>query len=410
MSSTIRKFQLDSTPQLDAFARLRVSSPYTIFDSKLLSDKGSLYYDEVLNGSATSVHSQTDAAVSMSVSSSGDYAIRQTYMRFNYQPGKSQEVLFTGVLGSPTINTEAKIGYFNTSTTAPYTANEDGLYFGCDGTGVYVAQAKSGVTTKVYQESWNKDRVDGSGGITNPSGVTANWAGREVFSVDFEWLGVGDARFYIFVNDMPILLHEFENANDGDSSGAYMSSPNHSIRYELRSTGGSKTIKQVCASVISEGGVEPSGVSRSFNTGITAQNVGTTKEAMIGFRLKDTHLNATVVTEFLSLIATGNEDTLWELQMNPTYANTESFVSAGSSSPVEYMIGDGANEVTVDGIVLASGYLSDNTNQLGQLANTIVNPGVSIDGDRDEVWLCCACQTGSGNYLAAMNLRELNIG
>lgn len=403
--SLIRQFSLEPGPQLDAFARLRVSEPFTVFDSKLLSDKGDLYWEEETNGTATSVHSTTDAAVTMSVSSSGDRVIRQTYMRFNYQPGKSQMVLITGILGDPVASTEARIGYFNSSTVSPYTADRDGIYFGTDGSDVYLAVSKTGTETKVIQSAWD-DPMDGTG----PSGITADWTGTQIFGVDFEWLGVGTIRYYLVVDGVPRLIHTINNANTGQS-GAYMSSPNHSVRYEVRSTGGANTIKQVCCTVMSEGGVEPSGLSRGVDTGITTQNINAASlEAMIGYRLKSTHLNATIITKFLSLIPTGNEDTQWQLQLNPTYADTPTWNSAGTSSPAEFAVGSGANTISVDGTILAAGYTSDDTNNLGEVAETIIHPGVALDGTRDEIWLCARPQSGGGNYLASINLRELNIG
>lgn len=93
--------QFGDSPSIDAFGRMRVADPNTLFDSKMLWDKQPLIWDEEItngSGNATSTHSVTDSRVRMHVEA-GDTIIRQTFMRFNYQPGKSQQAMFTGVIG-----------------------------------------------------------------------------------------------------------------------------------------------------------------------------------------------------------------------------------------------------------------------------------------------------------------------
>ena len=143
---------------LDAFARLRTSFPFTIFDSKQLNDKAPLFWDEVISnvsGNATSTHSTTDAATTMAVgANAGDYIIRQTKNRFNYQPGKSQLIIMTGVMSKQSGVTK-RIGYFNSSIVAPHTADFDGVYFENDGTDVSINTAKTGTIDKITQANWN---------------------------------------------------------------------------------------------------------------------------------------------------------------------------------------------------------------------------------------------------------------
>ena len=73
----------------DAFGRLRVSEPYTNFDTKFLYDKVPLLWDESVIG-GTSTHDATNACIDMSVTASCHSVIRQTKSRFNYKSGKSQ--------------------------------------------------------------------------------------------------------------------------------------------------------------------------------------------------------------------------------------------------------------------------------------------------------------------------------
>lgn len=78
---------------LDAFGRLRVSNPYTLFDSQNRYTKDP-QFDESLSGSATSTHLPNESSVQMQVTTaSGDEVVRQTKRSFPYQPGKSLFVI-----------------------------------------------------------------------------------------------------------------------------------------------------------------------------------------------------------------------------------------------------------------------------------------------------------------------------
>lgn len=87
----------------DAFDRLRTAHPKTLFDSKQLADALPLQWDDQgVSGSGTgSSHSVNQAASTLSVSNlTAGRRVRQTKRWFNYQPGKSQLILMTGVLGA----------------------------------------------------------------------------------------------------------------------------------------------------------------------------------------------------------------------------------------------------------------------------------------------------------------------
>lgn len=390
--------------QLDAFARLRVSNPFTIFDSKLTANKAELFYDEDTNGTGGITYNTGESSVTLDVSANADRAIRQTYMRFNYQPGKSQLILLTGVMGDVVADTEARIGYFNTGTSAPYTATRDGLYFGRDGTDQYVAISNLGVETKITQSNWNLDKMDGTG----KSGITLDFTKTNIMLIDFEWLGVGRVRFGYVIDGIPVYVHQELNANT-DNTKVYMAVPNHSIRYEIYSTGGTSELLQICSSVISEGGSDPVGLTRGINTGITTQAVSTTKEALLGYRLTTASLCTTILNKVISIINTTKGDFLWELQLNPTYADTPSWTSGGTSSAIEYAVGSGANTLSADGEVLATGYGSE-LSKIDLDIDSIIHAGVALDGTRDEIWIVVQSLSGSIDFVAGLNLNELSCG
>jgi hypothetical protein len=395
---------------VDAFGRLRVSEPETLFDSKQLVGKLPLFWDEATSGgSETSTHSTVNASTTMTVTANGEYVIRQTKMRFNYQPGKSQQVFLTFVLGTGVASVEKKVGYFNSSTSGPYTANVDGLYLKQDGTTVSVCQSKNGTETAVAQSDWNINKMDGTG----PFPFTVDWSKAQILIIDFEWLGTGRVRFGLVLAGSIVYVHEFKNANNLDS--VYMSSPNHSCRYEIRSTGGTDSLEQICSSVASEGGSESLGILHSASTAGTHidADVENTLYAIIGIRLKSTELSTSVRLVSGSIqCQTASELLEWNLLWNPTVAGVFTFNGITNSS-VEYATGATANTVT-GGTLLAAGFFQSTSGGGGSgstdlQAENALRLGAAIDGTVDELVLAVRPVGGTtgADIEAALGWREL---
>jgi len=402
-----QSIKADDSFSIDAFGRWRVSEPYTIFDSKMVNDKQPLYYDEVTSGTGAATHDTNEASVTMSVSTTGDYVIRQSFMRFNYQPGKSQQIFLTGIVKEPVANTESRIGYFNTSTTAPYTANRDGIYFGQDGTNNYVAISFNGTENKITQANWNIDPMDGTG----PSGKTADFDRVQIFFIDFEWLGVGRVRTGLVIDGKIFYIHEFNHANEPGQTTVYMQSPNHSVRYEAYSTGGSISMKQICASVASEGGVEASGVTRGITTGGAEVTVGTAIEGVLFYRLNQNTPCTTLVLDNFSAIDISNNAGNFEyyLILNPTIAGTTLTWNLETNSAIDVALGNGDNTLT-GGTILLTGFATGDVPSVTIPSNLVINPGVSIDGTFDIVAIAVRMISGSDDFEAAANIREVTCG
>jgi len=397
------------TFSIDAFGRWRVSNPVTLFDSKQTVDNGPLFWDEEIvnnGGSTTATHSTADASTTMTVdSTSGDRIIRQTKMRFNYQPGKSQQILCTFVLGDAVASTTKRIGYFNTSTSAPYTANIDGIYLEQDGSTQNIVQAKNGTDTSIAQSSWNIDPMDGTG----PSGQTIDWTKAQIFIIDFEWLGVGRVRTGFVIDGVIYYAHQFLNANSVTS--VYMSDSNHSLRYEIRSTGGTASMQHICSSVASEGGSQALGTLFYTSTAGTHVDCNTenTIYAIVGIRLKTTHLSTTIrLLNMAMQVQTAGEFGEWMLIYNPTVAGTFTY-SDITNSAIQKATGATANTVT-GGLFMSGGYIESGGgggggggggNPVGGSASAELNNalrlGSQIDGTRDEIVLCFRPIAGSTN-------------
>lgn len=151
---------------------------------------------------------------------------RQTRMRFNYQPGKGQEVILTGVFGAGQAGITKRIGYFDTN---------NGLFFQLSGTTLSVVRrtstSGSPVDNVVTQANWNIDKLDGTGA----SGVTLDLTKTQIMIIEFEWLGVGRVRYGFDIDGKIIFVHQLFNANN--LTEVYISTPNLPVKYEIANDG-----------------------------------------------------------------------------------------------------------------------------------------------------------------------------
>jgi hypothetical protein len=236
------------SPSLDAFGRVRISNPVTIFDSQHQYDKQPRLWVEKAVGTASATHQADESAVDLTIgASSGDRMVRQTREYFRYQPGKSQQIKITTTFGAAQANTEKLVGYGDDS---------NGIFFGQDGGGPFVLLRSKTTGTvsdarKVYQADWSLDKMDGDG----RSGITLDLSKSQICIMDIEWLGVGRVRVGFVTGGIIHYVHEFLNANS--VTAPYMTTANLPVRYEIRNTAAaaaSSTLKQICCEVESEGG------------------------------------------------------------------------------------------------------------------------------------------------------------
>ena len=111
----------------DAFGRLRVGQLETLFDSKLSYGKLPILWDEVVSANASSTHVEVDSCVNMAVTANGAYAIRQTRQRWNYQPGKSQLLVYTFKIPTAA-GVTSRVGLVHGNNATPH-AIHDGVFF-----------------------------------------------------------------------------------------------------------------------------------------------------------------------------------------------------------------------------------------------------------------------------------------
>jgi hypothetical protein len=286
---------------VDAFGRLRTAQPFTLFDSQNRFGIDP-QFDTSTTGSGATSHLANESSVEMSVTTtSGDEVIRETKRVFPYQPGKSLLVMATFVFAAQQENLRQRVGYFGAN---------DGVYFEQNGTDVrfVVRTSTSGSaddTRYVAQSSWNVDKLDGTG----PSGYTLDVTttpSAQILFMDFEWLGVGTVRCGFVINGEFIVCHKFHNANSLDK--VYMKTAILPIRYEITATGtlsSSAAMKQICSSVISEGGYQQVN-ALSWARMTAATTVTTSFEPLVSIRLNSGSLDAVVLPAYYTVFPIPN--------------------------------------------------------------------------------------------------------
>jgi hypothetical protein len=194
---------------------------------------------------------------------------------------------------------------------------------------------------------------------TGPSGLTLDISKAQILWMDLEWLGVGTVKMGFVINGTFYICHAWDHANLITST--YITTASLPLSCEITNTGATasaSTLKQICATVISEGGYALTGLQQSVGTSITAPRLLTTAGTfypIVSLRLKPGRLDAIVILTAISILGNGNNETFrWEVRAAGT-STGGSWVSAGANSSVDYNL---TGTAYTGGRILAAGYTS----------------------------------------------------
>lgn len=383
---------------LDAFGRLRVSEPFTLFDSNHRYEDNGLF-DTATTGTASAVHAAATSTVTLNVDTgSGDEVIRESKRVFPYQPGKSLLTLNTFVMGEAKTGLRQRVGYFGA---------QNGIFLEQDGTTINLVKRSyitgSVVDTKVAKSSWNGDKLDGNG----ESGITLDLTKAQIFWIDIEWLGVGSVRCGFIINGQYIVCHTFQHANVIDS--VYMTTATLPIRYEITNTAATASVsalKQICSTVISEGGYEKKVaplVARM--TGDTT--VGTSFEPLVTIRLASDHLDSVVLLNKYSATTTGTA--LYEIALIKNATLTGASYDTSTFNSVDFDI---TATALTGGTILRSEYIQGSNQSAGQLDvnggyNFGLQLGRTIGGTSDTFTVAARVTSGTDDVAATLEFYDL---
>ena len=340
-----------NSPNIDAFGRLRVSEPFTLFDSSHRFADNNLWSTAIATG-GTATFNSAQGLIDLNVTAtSGSEVVRETIKVFSYQPGKSLLVLSTFVMSPAKTNLRQRVGYYGA---------QNGLYVQLNNSTLSFVERSfvTGVVTEsvVNQSSWNVDPMDGNG----PSGIVLDITKAQILFMDIEWLGLGTVRMGFVINGNYYVCHKFNHANLITST--YITTASLPLRYEITNTGatsGASTLKQICSTVLSEGGYELRGAQQAIGTSITSPKTLATAGTfypIVSIRLKSTRLDGIAVATALSAIGNTAANFNWQVVSGGTTTGG-TWTSAGANSCVEYNI-LGTSFSFTGARVIASGYFT----------------------------------------------------
>jgi hypothetical protein len=390
----------------DAFGRARVSSPLTLFDSSHRYKDNGLWSTSIATG-GTATFDASAGLVNLAVTAaSGSSVIRETTKCFSYQPGKSLLVMSTFTFSPAKTGLRQRVGYYGAA---------NGMYVELNNTTLSFVERSSStgslVETPVAQSDWNIDPLNGTG----PSNLTLDPTKSQILWMDIEWLGLGTVRMGFIINGKFIHCHSFHHANIITST--YITTASLPLRYEITNTAATasaSTLKQVCSTVLSEGGYELRGLQQAIGTGITAPYALATAGTyypVISLRLKAAALDAIVILTALSVLgASANANYNWRVMANTTTTGG-TWTSAGADSSVEYNL---TGTATTGGRILAQGYFSS-TNQSTASVDILKEALFKFQLERNgltstpyELSLVVTASAATSNVHASMDWEEIS--
>lgn len=386
----------------DAFGRLRVSTPFTLFDSQHRYQDNGKWDTSVANGGNTS-YDINNSLVNLNVTtSSGSQVIRETYRVMAYQPGKSLLILATFTMNTPKTNLRQRIGYFGA---------QNGIYFEIDDNNInFVLRSYTNGTiseTRVSKGSWNTDNLDGTG----PSGISlSDFSKSIIFYIDIEWLGVGDVRVGFILDASFTHCHTFRHTPNSPTPivGTYMTTACLPLRCEITNKGitaSSSAFKQICATVMSEAGFEGSSRGRWANTGTTPKSLTTAGVLYptISIRLNSARLDSIILPSSFSIVVSSNQVVQYKMVLNPTLSGTNWVTS--DTGNVDYDIS--ATSCT-GGTDLNVGYTNQSSAvNISSSSDFRFQLGRSLAGVSDIITFAVASTSNNTNILASLGWYEI---
>lgn len=365
--------------QVDAFGRARVSDSFTVFDSTLRYSKRTEQWNESVTGAGSTNYLTNESSLALiTTTASGDSVLRRTKRRLPYQPGKSLLVMQSFVGNTPVAGLKQEVGLFD---------NENGVMLRVSGTTtqfVIRSYADGSVQENVVdQANWNINT------FPNLDISKAN-----IFVTDLEWLGVGRVRCGFVVDGEYRYCHEFNHANT--SNRVYATSAILPLSYRIENTGtlaAGATLKQICCSVMSEGGYEPTGPIYIVGRGAAGVGSISTEQVVAGIRMASGRTGNVIMPVQVDAAIEGNTVAQWRLRLNPTLSGASWSASANGRGNVETITGVtsfSGGTIIDGGIVGSRGSSSYNT------ANALaMSLGVDANGTSDVLVLTLEADTST---------------
>ena len=228
--------------------------------------------------------------------------------------------------------------------------------------------------------------------------------------MDFEWLGVGSVRVGFVIDGQPVICHTFNNANN--LTTVYMTTAILPVRYEVTNTGAvaaAATLKQICSTVISEGGYEKK--VATFVARMTAANasISTTFVPLVSIRLASGRTGAVVVPDSYAVLPTAGAATTFEIVLvkNPTLTGAAWGATDSNNVQRDISATSFTGGTIIESQYVVSSFLSQGMSSGGGDYNWDLQLGATIVGTSDIYTVAARTLSGTQTAIASMSFWDL---
>ena len=283
---------------------------------------------EVAGGTVTQADNM---AVLNTSATTGSSAVLESIKKVPFRAGQGHLARFACLFaGTPTVAT-AYIGVGVGDAS-------DGYGFLLNSSGFNISYRTNGAQTSILQTAWNVDRLDGTLGSLNPSGMTLDITKGNSYQIAYG-SGFGTINFSIEsdVSGDYVLVHTLALANTLIVPSAY--NPTLAMRVEAGNGAGTDdlTISVASMAAFVEGISRPTGPQNAVD-GSIAGAAGNNEEPILSVRGRATFGGKTnkvdALIKFISLNNDANGAGTFRLRREATFTGAPTFVDVGTNTSV----------------------------------------------------------------------------
>lgn len=319
---------LDVNLPRGAFGEIETVNPTPVVQADFIYNVNADIVDSTVTGSGTVT--QASAMVVLQTTAAASSSAKVETKRFlKYRPGQGAHVRGTALFTTGVANSEQLFGCGD---------SQDGLFFGYNGTSFGIMSRNNSFDTWVAQADWNKDKMDGTGGASNPTGQNINPTKGNVYQINFQWLGFGYIEFAVEDSTtgrfVPVHALEYANANTVPS----LLNPSFPILWSVKNTTNTTNMTVKGASCVGEieGKIVYLGPTNAI--GNTKTGVTTTLTNILTIRNKSTYQSLTNRTPIIplkySISVDGNKPAEFQIIKNTTLGGTPAYTDISTNTSV----------------------------------------------------------------------------
>ena len=311
-----------------AFGEVEVVQPTPVVQADFIYNVNADVVDSTVTGSGT-ITQASAMAVLQTTAATNSSAMVETKRYLKYRPGQGCHVRGTALFTTGAAGSEQLFGAGD---------SVDGLFFGYNGASFGVMTRNNSVDTWVPQASWNGDKMDGTGGASNPTGQNLDPTKGNVYQINFQWLGFGLIEFAIEDANtgrfVPVHQVRYANANTVPS----LLNPSFPILWSVENTTNNTNMTLKGASCVAEieGQIKylgPTNAIGNSKTGVT-----TTLTNIVTIRNKSTYQTLTNRTPInilkYNISVDGNKPAEFQLIKNTTLGGSPSYTDISTNTSV----------------------------------------------------------------------------